>query len=99
MSRLAAALITQQRGLYARPVKQDASPAQPHAWNFAGRAPRKESPARNGQPRQQLFFVNEAIFTGRRLFWFATHAKIISPDMFTAITLPEDGAAKVSLGH
>jgi hypothetical protein len=46
-----------------------------------------------------LFFINEAAFACRCLIWFAAHAKIISPDMFTAITLPEDGAAKVSLGH
>jgi len=41
-------------------VKQDATPAQPHTGNFAGRAPVEQRAAAHRQPGQQLFFVNEA---------------------------------------
>ena len=72
-------LITQQRGLDARPVKQDATPAKPHARDFAGRAPVEQSAAADRQFRQQLFFVNEAPLTRRRLFRFDIHGRIF-PD-------------------
>ena len=73
--RLSAALVTQQRGLDARPVKKYAT-ANFDVRNFSSRTPRKNSPARNRQPRQQLFLVNEASLTRRRLFWFAIHGGI-----------------------
>jgi hypothetical protein len=41
-------------------VKQDATPAQPHAGDFAGHAPVEQCAAADWQFRQQLFFVNEA---------------------------------------
>lgn len=60
-------------------MKQDATPAKSHTWNFASRAPVEQSAAADWQPRQQLFLVNEASLTGRRLFWFAIHGRIF-PD-------------------
>ncbi len=57
--RLSAALVTQQRGLNARPVKQDATPAKLDEWNFASRSPVEQSAAGDRQPRQQLLLVNE----------------------------------------
>src|ERR1019366_3728952 len=41
-------------------MKQDATPAQLYAWNFAGRAPVEQRAAADWQPRQQLLLVNEA---------------------------------------
>ena len=55
----ASLLVTQQRGLDRRPVKQDAPPAQPHIGDFAGRAPVEQCAAADWQFRQQLLFVNE----------------------------------------
>jgi len=71
-------LVTQQRGLDARPVKQDAPPAQPHAGDFAGRTPVEQRAAADWQFCQQLFFVNEDCLTRRRLFWFAIHGRIFA---------------------
>jgi len=58
--RKSAPLVPQQRGLDRRPVKQDATPAKPHARNFASLAPVEQRAAANWQPRQQLLLVNEA---------------------------------------
>ena len=58
-SRLPAALMTQKRGFHAWPMKQDATPAQPHTGNFAGHAPVEQRAAADWQFRQQLLFVNE----------------------------------------
>ncbi len=68
-------LVTKQRGLDTWPVKQDATPAQPHAGNFAGRAPVEQRAAADWQPCQQLLFVNEASFAYRSLALFAIHSR------------------------
>ena len=72
-------LVTQQRGLDAWPVKQDATPADLHTRDFAGRAPVEQCATADWQSRQQLFFVNEVHLTRRHLFWFAIHGRIF-PD-------------------
>jgi len=66
-------LVTQQRGFHARPVKQDAPPAQPNAGNFAGRAPVEQRAAADWQPCQQLLLVNEAAFARQCLVIFTIH--------------------------
>ena len=78
-------LVTQQRGLDAWPVKQDATPAQPHTGNFAGRAPVEQRAAAHRQPGQQLFFVNEANFTCRCLVIFTIHLNQILSEPARAI--------------
>ena len=59
-------------------MKQDATAAQPHAGNFAGRAPVEQRAAADWQPCQQLLLVNEVRLTRWRLFWFAIHGRIFS---------------------
>jgi len=44
-------------------VKQDATPAKLHTWNFASRAPVEQRAAADWQPRQQLLLVNKATLT------------------------------------
>ena len=72
--RLSTALVTQQRGFDARPVKQDARPAQSHTRNFAGYAPVEQCAATDWQPRQQLLLVNEASLACRCLAFFSADA-------------------------